>query len=61
MSETLAFDDLVGEFHRVLGGLPDYRIGQNTTYSISHSAITPVVVAPGNSRVITLQPELIDW
>ena len=39
MSETLAFDDLVGEFHRVLDGLPDYRTGQNTTYSIKDAAL----------------------
>jgi hypothetical protein len=39
MSETLAFDDLVGEFHRVLDGLPDYRTGQNTTYTIKDAAL----------------------
>ena len=39
MSETLAFDDLVGEFHRVLDGLPDHRTGQNTTYSIKDAAL----------------------
>ena len=39
MSETLAFDDLVGEFHRVLDGLPDYRTGQNTTYSIKDATL----------------------
>ena len=39
MSETLAFDDLIEEFHRVLDGLPDYRTGQNTTYSIKDAAL----------------------
>ena len=39
MSETLAFGDLVGEFHRVLAGLPDYRTGQNTTYSIKDAVL----------------------
>ena len=39
MTETLAFDDLIEEFHRVLEGLPDYRTGQNTTYSIKDAAL----------------------
>jgi hypothetical protein len=40
MTETLAFDDLIEEFHRVLEGLPDYRTGQNTTYSIKDAALS---------------------
>ena len=39
MSETLAFDDLVEKFHRVLARLPDHRIGQNTSYSIKDAAL----------------------
>ena len=39
MSETLAFGNLVGEFHRVLDGLPDCRTGQNTTYAIKDAAL----------------------
>ena len=39
MSETLAFDDLIEEFHRVLDGLPDHRTSQNTTYSIKDAAL----------------------
>jgi len=39
MTETLAFDDLIEEFHRVLEGLPDYRTGQNTTYSIKDAVL----------------------
>jgi len=39
MSEALAFDDLIEKFHRVLNGLPDYRTGQNTTYSIKEAAL----------------------
>ena len=32
---------------------------QNGTTTYSHTAITPVIVAPGNSRVISLEPEFI--
>jgi len=39
MSETLAFNNLVEKFHRVLAGLPDYRIGQNKSYSIEDAAL----------------------
>jgi hypothetical protein len=39
MSETLAFDGLIEEFHRVLDGLPDYRTGQNVIYSIKDAAL----------------------
>jgi hypothetical protein len=39
MSDALAFDDLIKEFDRVLNGLPDYRTGQNTTYSIKDAAL----------------------
>jgi len=40
MSEPLAFSDLVEKFHRVLARLPDYRIGQNTSYSIEDAALS---------------------
>jgi len=40
MSKTLAFDDLVEKFHRILAGLPDHRIGQNTSYSIKDAALS---------------------
>ena len=40
MSKTLAFDDLVEKFHRVLARLPDHRIGQNTSYSIKNAVLS---------------------
>ncbi len=39
MSETLAFDNLVNEFHGVLDELPDHRTGQNKSYSIKDAAL----------------------
>jgi hypothetical protein len=39
MSEKLAFDNLVKEFHQILEELPDHRIGQNTTYLIKDAAL----------------------
>ena len=35
------------------------RNHQNGTATYSHTAITPVIVAPGNPRVISLEPEFI--
>jgi hypothetical protein len=40
MSDALAFDDLIGRFHRVLNGLLDHRTGQNTTYSSKDAALS---------------------
>ena len=40
MSETLGFDDMVEKFHRVLARLPDYRIGQNKSYSIKEAVLS---------------------
>jgi len=39
MSKTLAFDDLVEKFHRVLARLPNHRIGQNTSYAIKDAVL----------------------
>ena len=40
MSNDLAFDSLIEQFHQVLDGLPDKRTGQNTTYSIKDAALS---------------------
>ena len=39
MPGTLAFDTLIKGFHQVLAGLPDCRIGKNTTYSIKDAVL----------------------
>ncbi|MCP4542677.1 MAG: ISNCY family transposase [Chloroflexi bacterium] len=39
MSKILSFSDLVAKFHQVLDGLPDYRIGQNKSYSIKDAGL----------------------
>lgn len=36
-----------------------HKTARNGVTTYFHSAITPVIVAPGNSRVITLEPEFI--
>jgi hypothetical protein len=44
MSNDLAFDSLIEQFHQVLDGLPDSRTGQNTTYLIKDAALSAFAV-----------------
>ena len=39
MPGTSVFDTLVAGFHRVLDRLPDFRTGENTTYSVKDAAL----------------------
>ena len=39
MTETSAFDQMVGIFHRQLDQLPDPRRGKNITYQMNNAAL----------------------
>ena len=68
------FKDLVSLLQKTVAGLPDGRTGKNLSFQCPccshlehksgeityyHSAVTPVIVAPGRPEVIALRPEFI--